>query len=160
MWWIHFVTSRRFVVLRSLMFFFLFFSSYILHTWCSGGCSTNTVVIHYLTYSVSESPFSSKSSKHHSQTLKARELKFWKNGLPFHFCHVSCATFHRSGVIFHMSCVTCQVSHVRCHMSQANIKKKIKFIIIIFLYTVVKLVIGGSAIKGAYPVTQPYDPCK
>ena len=42
------------------------------------------------------------STNLHSQTVRARELKFWE-GSPPPTCHVSC--------------VTCHLSHVTCHMS-------------------------------------------
>ena len=49
--------------------------------------------------------FSSKSSKHHkSQTVRARELKFWKNVHPLK--HFTCQ----------MSSVTCHMSCIMCHM--------------------------------------------
>ena len=65
---------------------------------CSQGCSTNSVVIHPFSEGVSESAFSSKSSKYHkSQTVGARELKYLENVQPPH--HVTC----------HMSHVTCQI---------------------------------------------------
>ena len=57
-------------------------------------------------YCLSESSFTSKSSKHlHSQTVRARGLKFWEDvhcSSPS-TCHVSC-------VMCHMSCVTCKMS--------------------------------------------------
>ena len=47
---------------------------------CSRGCSTNTVVINSFIKTVSKSPFSSQSSKHHnSQTVRARHMKFSLN---------------------------------------------------------------------------------
>ena len=50
-------------------------------------------------------PFSSQSSKHHnSQTVRARELKFWENAHPPP--HVTC----------HVSRVTCRMSHITRHM--------------------------------------------
>ena len=50
--------------------------------------------------------FSSKSSKHHkSQTIRARELKFWHNVQ--HLSHIAC----------HVSLFMCHMSHVTCHMS-------------------------------------------
>ena len=55
------------------------------------------------------------SSVHlHSQTVRARELKFWEKVhlLPRVICHVSHAMCHVSCVPCHMSCVTCHVSHV------------------------------------------------
>ena len=68
------------------------------------------------------------STNHHSQSVKARELKLWeKVHLP-------------PPVTCHMSCVKCHVSLVRCHM---------KFILIFLVYKVVKLVDGGSVINGA-----------
>ena len=49
---------------------------------------------------------SSKYSQHHeSQTVRARELKFWEN--VHHVWSVTC----------HVSRVTCHVSHVTCHLS-------------------------------------------
>ena len=50
--------------------------------------------------------YSSRSLKYHiSQTIRANELKIWKNVHPPQ--HVTCQ----------LSCVTCQVAHVTCHMS-------------------------------------------
>ena len=63
---------------------------------------------------------SSQSSKHClSQTVKARELKFWENvhPPPFVKCHMSHVTCHMSCVRCHVSDVTCHLSHVTCHTS-------------------------------------------
>ena len=58
----------------------------------------------------------SKSSKYHkSQTIKARELKFWENVHPWQ--HV---TFHVSHVTCHMLHVTCHLSHVTCPVSHVT----------------------------------------
>ena len=64
---------------------------------------------------MSQSAFSSQSSRYHkSQTIRARELKFWENVHPPQHvtCHVSRVTCHVSRVTCHMSRVTCHVSHV------------------------------------------------
>ena len=53
------------------------------------------------------------SPKLHSQTIRARELKFWEkvHHPPLHvMCQVSHVTCHISGVTCHMSCVTCHMS--------------------------------------------------
>ena len=87
----------------------------------------------HLHHSLIDSPISSKSSKHlHSQTVRARELKFGeKVHLP---PHVMCLMSHFT---FYMSHFTCHMSH----FTQKNIKSK-----------VVKLVGGWSVIKRSYPV--------
>ena len=76
------------------------------------------------------------SKRYKSQTVKARELKFWeKVCLP-------------PRVMCHMSCVTCHMSRVTCHMQQVSsnlFKHKIN-------NKGAKLVGGGSVINGAYPV--------
>ena len=57
---------------------------------------------------VAESSISSQSSKHWlSQTISARELRFWKKVNPHHLSYVTC----------HMSHVTCHMSYVTCTMS-------------------------------------------
>ena len=57
--------------------------------------------------------FSSESSKHHkSQTIKAKELKIWKN------------VHTLQHVIHHMSYGKCHAPHVTCHVSQLIILKK------------------------------------
>ena len=59
---------------------------------------------------MSQSAFSSKSSKYHrTQTARARELKFWEYVHPPQ--HVTCHMSHD------MSHVTCHMSHVTCCMS-------------------------------------------
>ena len=55
---------------------------------------------------------------------------------------------HVSHVTCHVSRVTCHMSHVTCHL----IFLKFNFILIFFLDKVVKLIVGGSIINGAYPV--------
>ena len=63
------------------------------------------------------------SSVHlHSQTGRARELKFWdKVHLPPPVvCHVSDVMCHVSCVMCHVSCVTCHVSCAMCHTSCAT----------------------------------------
>ena len=63
------------------------------------------------------------SSKYfHSQTVSAREMKFWqKVHLPQPIrCHVSCVMCHVSWVMGHVSCVMCPVSCVMSHMSQVK----------------------------------------
>ena len=60
------------------------------------------------------------SSKHfHSQTVRARQLKFWAkvHHPPPVMCHISHVTCHVSYVMCHMSCVTCHMSHVTCNVS-------------------------------------------
>ena len=58
-----------------------------------------------LIHSLSDSSFSSKSSRHlHFQTIWARDPQFWEN------VHLS------PSVTFHLSCVTCHESHVTCHI--------------------------------------------
>ena len=76
---------------------------------CRLGCSTNSLINDW----VNKWSFSSQSSRHpKSQTIRARELKFWENVHP-----PPCVTCYMSHVTCHMSHVRCQVSHVRCHMS-------------------------------------------
>ena len=66
-----------------------------------------------LGYSLSHRSFFSKPSKHHyTQTLWARELKFWENVHPRP--RVTCQL---SGVTCHVSSVRCQVSGYRCYVS-------------------------------------------
>ena len=70
---------------------------------------------------LSHSSFSSRSSKHYnSQTVRARELKFWENihPTPCVMCHVSCVMCHMLFVTCHLSPVTCHLSHVTWHMSE------------------------------------------
>ena len=89
---------------------------------------------------VSQSAFSSKSSRYHkSQTIRARELKFSENVHPPQ--HV---IYHVSRVKCHVSRVTCHMSCVTCHMSY--------FFFFFFFDEVVKLIGGGSVINGAYRV--------
>ena len=62
------------------------------NTRCCRDCSTNTFVSEW----VSESSFSSKSSKYHkSRTVRAGELEFWGN-------------------VHHPQHITCHISHVTC----------------------------------------------
>ena len=85
---------------------------------------------------LSHSSFVKISSEHlHSQTRRARELKFWKK------VHLPPTP---SGVICHMSHVMCQVSHVMCHMCF--------FLSSSFSDKGVNIVGGGSVISGAYPI--------
>ena len=91
----------------------------------------NTKNNYSLIHSLNEWSFCSESSRHcPSQTVRARELKFWEN------VHTPRC------VSSHVSRVTCHVSHVMCHMSQ-------------FCWgwgdKVVELVCGGSIINGASP---------
>ena len=74
-------------------------------------------------HSVSQSAFSSKSSKYHkSQTVRAKELKFLENVHPPQH-------------------VTCQMAHVKCHV-----------IFLFFLFgKVVKLIGGGLLSMGPTP---------
>ena len=83
---------------------------------CVAVSFTNTSVTHQLTYS----SFVVVSSKHlHSQTVRARKLKFWeKVHLP------PPVTCHMSHVACHMSHVTCHMSHVKCHMSHVTCQIK------------------------------------
>ena len=91
-----------------------------------------------LIHSVSQWSFSLQSSKHHnSQTVRARDLKFWDN-----VHHPLCVTCHMSRVIFHVSPVTRHVPHVMCHQFFSSS---------LFLDKVVELVAGGSVINGATP---------
>ena len=65
---------------------------------------------------VSQSSFSSRYSQHHdSQTVRARELKFWENVHP-----TPC-------VMCHLSHVTCHISPVTCHLSPAKCPKNLYF---------------------------------
>ena len=78
------------------------------------------------------------SSEHlHSQTVRARELKFWKKVYlpPSVMCHMSCVTCHVSHVMYHISCVT-------CHMFFLS-----------FFDKVVKLVSWGSVWQRGYPLS-------
>ena len=61
---------------------------------------------------MSESSFVKISlTKHHSETVRTRELKFWE------IIHLPLpVTFNVSHVMCHMSHVTFHVSHVMCHM--------------------------------------------
>ena len=99
----------------------------------STGPTPSSSLINWLTDSVMVcGSTSSKYSQHHeSQTVRARELKFWET-----VHHVSC-------VMWHMSRVLCQVSSVTCHMSFFFFFcRKIK------LDKVVELVGGGSVSVG------------
>ena len=115
---------------------------------------------HFLTYSLTESPFSSKSSKHwYSQTIRTSELKFFEN------CHFA-ITCHVSPVMCLVSCVMCPVSSVTCHLIQNIITpKKLTFweifhpppgvtypFIWILPNKLVKLVKGRYVINKAYSV--------
>ena len=54
---------------------------------------------------MSQTSFSSQSSKHHnSQTVRARDLKFWENVHPILciICHMSLVTCHLSPVTYHI----------------------------------------------------------
>ena len=69
------------------------------------------------TDSFSNSAYSSRSSNHFpTQTVKARELKFWES-----FDPPPCVTFHVSHVSCHMSCIMCHMSCVKCQMSNVLI---------------------------------------
>ena len=73
----------------------------------------------------------------YSQTIRARELKFWENVHPT-LC-----------VMCHVSCVKCQVSSVTCHISGVACH----FCLLFFsLGEGLDLLGGGSVINGAYPV--------
>ena len=66
----------------------MFLLLHIYQTRCRQGCSSNTSVTRWL----GDWLFSSKSSKpHNSQTVTARELKFWDNvhPIPCVMCHMS-----------------------------------------------------------------------
>ena len=72
----------------------------LLQTWCSRGCSTNSLVINLFINSLTNKPFSSKSSKHHnSQTARAKALNIWYH--VHHPCCVMCHTSHMSHVRWH-----------------------------------------------------------
>ena len=93
--------------------------------------------------SVSQSSFSSQSSKHHnSQTLRARDLKFWHND------------HHPLCVLCHMSCVTCHMLHVTCHMLRVacHVSNVTFFLFLFFSDKLVELVGGVSGINRAYLV--------
>ena len=97
--------------------------------------------------SVSPWAFSSQSSRYHkSQTIRARELKFWENVRPQQHVTYICVTCHMLHVIFH-------VSHVTCHMSQFFL---LIFFFLFFLDKVVKLIGGGSVINRAYHLPLVY----
>ena len=66
--------------------------------------------------SVTESSFSSRSSKHHN-SQSVLELGSWNFETVFTTPYMSQVTYHVLHVMCHMSCVTCHVSHVMCHMS-------------------------------------------
>ena len=69
---------------------------------------------HSVSDRVSQSSFVKISSKHlHSQTVRARELKFW-----FTSPYMLCVMCHISSVPCHMSYVTCHVWHDTCHLMQ------------------------------------------
>ena len=90
--------------------------------------------------------FSSKSSMHHnSQTVRARELKFWENvhPTPCVMCHVSCVMCHVSCVTCHVSHVTCHLSSVTCHMSNKNLQI-FNFFVSFFFCLKKKLLSGGA----------------
>ena len=76
--------------------------------------------------------FSESSKPLHSQTVQARDVKFWENvHLPTCvMCLVSCVVCHVSHITCHMSKVTCNMSHIK-HFKLAG---------------------KWSAINGAYPV--------
>ena len=67
-----------------------------IQTRCNRGCSMSTFVINEVSESVNQSAFSFKSSEHHeSQTVKARELKFWTHvHSPQQMSHVACHMSH------------------------------------------------------------------
>ena len=68
--------------------------------------------IHNFIHSLTQSSFTSRSSKHHkSQTGRARKLTIWDNVHPSTMCHMSGVTCQVSHVICHVSGVTYQVSH-------------------------------------------------
>ena len=67
----------------------------------SRGCSTKTIVIHWLTHWFN-STFSLKSSKHlHSWTVRAKDLKFGKKISHSFTCHISNVTCHMSRLTCH-----------------------------------------------------------
>ena len=84
---------------------------------------------------------STRSLKYHeSQTIRARELKFWDNVHPDHVSHVSCQ----------VSGFRCLVSVVRCQVLCVHY---LYYIFINFLFDKgFGLVDGGSVINGAYHI--------
>ena len=128
--WVYTNKTNAWLVMKKIKWFFFF------AIWCIlQGVGVNTGRVCYqcvylgysLIHSLSDWSVSSKPSKHYyTQTVKARELKFWENDHPppSVTCHVSsvrcqvlCVRCHMSHVRCHMSGVMCQVSHVRCHVS-------------------------------------------
>ena len=84
--------------------------------------SDKNVIINraYPSSSLTNSSFSSKSSLNlHSQTVWARDLKFWQHVHlpPWVTCHISRVTCHMSCVTYHLSHITCPLSPVTCHVS-------------------------------------------
>ena len=92
------------------------------------------------------------SSEHcQSQTGRARELTFLENVHPTLcvLCHVSCALCHVSLFMCHVSSVTCDMSFKKKLFFKLKTKTTTT---ITKMDWVVELVVGGSVIKGAYPV--------
>ena len=99
---------------------------------CLAGAVLHTALslIHLLTY-----PF----VQNLSQTgRKSRGAEYLRQCSPPTMCHMSCVTCHVSNV-------RCQVSGVRCQVSSVTFFS-------LFLDSMEKLLSGGSAINGAYPV--------
>ena len=68
-----------------------------------------------------QSFFSYKLSKHYyTQTVIARERKFWEDVHPPTICHMSCVRWQVSGYRCQVSHVACHVSHDTCLMSHFN----------------------------------------
>ena len=108
------------------------------HGVAGAGLQPALPLIDWLTDLLTDWFFSSQSSRHHkSQTVRARELKFWENVGPHHVSHVTC---HVSYVRCQVSCVRCQVAGVRCDIFS------------FFSDKVVELVGRVSVINGAYPI--------
>ena len=137
-------------------------------TRCSWGCSTDTLAINSFINKLIRSPFSSQSSKDHkSQTVAARDFKFWNNGnhpmcvmidMPCVRCHMSGVRCHKSPVTpkpeelgswhFRRRVTSSHLSPVKCHLSCVMLHMSCVFLsLFLFLYKVVKLFNGGFVIN-------------
>ena len=88
-------------------------------------------------------------SKHfQSQTVQAREPKFWCNLHHPLFSFVMCLI---SRVRCHVSGIMCQLSHVTCYFVKRRRKKTIKIYTKKYTKKVVELVGGGSVIDWFIP---------
>ena len=122
---VNFILLLQFCVLMSRVTFIL--SYFLLLYFCCFFCHLFLIllflyIIKRPIHSLTESAFSSKSSRHlHFLTVRADDLKFWENvHLP------SCVTCYVSHVTCHMSRVTCHMSHVMCHnLLNKTIKKNL-----------------------------------